>query len=144
MTVRFIEFMPLDGDGRWNEGLVVSRDEIVAAIDAALPLETVARGREPAERYRFRDGRGEIGVIPSVTDAFCESCDRIRLTPEGGLRSCLFALDETDLRAILRSGGTDDDLAVAIGETVAGKWAGHAIGQVHFIRPAKSMSQIGG
>jgi cyclic pyranopterin phosphate synthase len=144
VTVRFIEFMPLDADERWNRSLVVPRDEIVDAIDAVLPLEPVGRDHQPAERYRFRDGRGEIGVIPSVTDAFCDSCDRVRLTPEGGLRNCLFALEETDLRAVMRSGGTDDDLAAAISATVGAKWAGHAIGQVHFIRPSKSMSQIGG
>ena len=144
VTVRFIEFMPLDADERWHRGLVVPRDEIVAAIDAVFPLDAVSRGHEPAERYEFRDGLGSIGVIPSVTDAFCGSCDRVRLTAEGGLRNCLFALDETDLRAVLRSGGSDDDVASAVSETVAAKWAGHAIGQVHFIRPAKSMSQIGG
>jgi cyclic pyranopterin phosphate synthase len=144
VDVRFIEFMPLDGDERWNRDLVVPRDEIVEAIDAVLPLDAVERGHQPAERYRFRDGRGEVGVIPSVTDAFCDSCDRVRLTPEGGLRNCLFALEETDLRAVMRSGGTDDDLAAAITDSVGAKWAGHAIGQVHFIRPAKSMSQIGG
>jgi cyclic pyranopterin phosphate synthase len=144
VTVRFIEFMPLDADERWHRGRVVPRDEIVAAIDAVFPLDAVGRDHDPAERYTFRDGRGSIGVIPSVTDAFCGSCDRVRLTAEGGLRNCLFALDETDLRAVLRSGGSDDDLAEAISDTVAAKWAGHAIGQVHFIRPAKSMSQIGG
>ncbi|MEL7207503.1 MAG: GTP 3',8-cyclase MoaA [Actinomycetota bacterium] len=144
VTVRFIEFMPLDADERWHEGLVVPRDEIVAAVDAAFPLEPMGRARQPAERYRFVDGRGFIGVIPSVTDAFCGSFDRVRLTAEGGLRNCLFALDETDLRAILRGGGTDDDLAAAVESTVGDKWAGHAIGKVHFIRPAKSMSQIGG
>jgi cyclic pyranopterin phosphate synthase len=143
-VVRFIEFMPLDADERWNRSLVVPRDEIVDAIDALLPLEPVGRDHQPAERYRYRDGGGEVGVIPSVTDAFCDSCDRVRLTAEGGLRNCLFALEETDLRAIMRAGGTDDDLATAISDTVGAKWAGHAIGQVHFIRPSKSMSQIGG
>jgi cyclic pyranopterin phosphate synthase len=144
VTVRFIEFMPLDADERWNRDRVVPRDEIVDAIHAAIPLEALGREHQPAERYRFRDGRGEIGVIPSVTDAFCGSCDRVRLTSEGGLRNCLFALDETDLRAIMRSGGDDDALAGAIAESVGAKWAGHSIGQVHFIRPSKSMSQIGG
>jgi cyclic pyranopterin phosphate synthase len=144
VEVRFIEFMPLDADGAWSRDRVVPRDEIVAAIDAAYPLEPVRRANEPAERYRFRDGRGAIGVIPSVTDAFCGTCDRVRLTAEGGLRSCLFALDEHDLRAVLRSGGSDDDLAQLITDAVAAKWAGHQIGRVQFIRPARSMSQIGG
>jgi cyclic pyranopterin phosphate synthase len=144
VTVRFIEFMPLDADEQWNLDRVVSRDEIVDTIDAVFPLEPMSRTNQPAERYRFRDGRGWIGVIPSVTDAFCGSCDRVRLTAEGGLRNCLFSLEETNLRALMRSGGTDDDLAEAVRASVATKWAGHAIGQVHFIRPAKSMSQIGG
>ncbi len=142
--VRFIEFMPLDADGGWTAAQVVSRDEIVATIGAEYPLEAVTRDHDPAERHRYLDGRGEIGVIPSVTDAFCGSCDRVRLTAEGGLRNCLFALDEVDLRGLLRGGGTDDDLAAAVTANVAAKWAGHQINQVHFIRPAKSMSQIGG
>ena len=79
-----------------------------------------------------------------MTRPFCASCDRVRLTAEGSLRSCLFAVRERDLRAVLRSGGTDDDLALAMVEEVASKWAGHAIGQVNFVRPARNMSQIGG
>ena len=145
VTVRFIEFMPLDADERWNRDRVVPRDEIVDAIDAVFPLEPIGREHQPAERYRFRDGRGEIGVIPSVTDAFCGSCDRVRLTAEGGLRNCLFALDETDLRAIMRSGGERRRPGRCHQPSrSAAKWAGHAIGQVHFIRPSKSMCQIGG
>jgi cyclic pyranopterin phosphate synthase len=144
VEVRFIEFMPLDADGAWSADKVVPRDEIVAAVAAAYPLEPVVRDNNPAERYRYRDGQGGIGVIPTVTDAFCGTCDRVRLTAEGGLRNCLFALDEVDLRALLRDGGTDDDLAAAITANVAAKWAGHQINQVHFIRPARSMSQIGG
>jgi cyclic pyranopterin phosphate synthase len=145
VTIRFIEFMPLDATGDWSNDRVVPAAEIVAAIDEVFPLEPIARAHEPAERYRYLDGAGEVGVIPSVTRAFCGSCDRVRLTAEGQLRSCLFAVDETDLRGILRSGGDDDDaLAAAIEQTVAGKWAGHGINQVHFVRPARSMSQIGG
>ena len=102
------------------------------------------RGPEPADRYRYLDGAGHVGVIASVTRPFCASCDRVRLTAEGSLRSCLFAVRERDLRAVLRSGGTDDDLALAMVEEVASKWAGHAIGQVNFVRPARNMSQIGG
>lgn len=144
VQVRFIEFMPLDADGEWSRERVVGRDEIVGAIDAVFPLEAVGRDHEPAERFRYRDGGGEIGVIPSVTDAFCATCDRVRLTAEGGLRSCLFALEEHDLRALLRGDATDDDLAAAVEATVAAKWAGHGIGRIDFIRPARSMSQIGG
>jgi cyclic pyranopterin phosphate synthase len=144
VQVRFIEFMPLDADGAWQAEQVVSRDEIVAAIEAVYPLEAIIRDQHPAELYRYSDGAGEIGIIPSVTDAFCGSCDRVRLTAEGGLRNCLFALEEEDLRGLLRSGGTDDDLAAAVVANIGAKWAGHQINQVHFIRPARSMSQIGG
>jgi cyclic pyranopterin phosphate synthase len=144
VVVRFIEFMPLDADGGWRADAVVPRDEIVAAIDAVYPLEPLTRGAEPAERFRYRDGGGEIGVVASVTDAFCGTCDRIRLTADGQLRSCLFALDETDVRALLRGGASDDDVAAAIERCVHAKWAGHAINQVQFIRPRRSMSQIGG
>ena len=144
VTVRFIEWMPLDADERWREGAVVSQAEIVAAIDAVYPVDPVARGHQPAERFLYRDGRGEVGVIPSVTRPFCEACDRIRLTAEGELRSCLFATDEVDLRSLVRGGASDDELAAAIRRCVAAKAAGHMIGQVQFIRPRRSMSQIGG
>ncbi len=144
VQVRFIEFMPLDADGAWRAEQVVSRDEIVAAIGAVYPLEAITRDHHPAELYRYSDGGGEIGIIPTVTAAFCGSCDRVRLTAEGGLRNCLFALEEEDLRGLLRGGGTDDDLAAAVVANIGAKWAGHQINQVHFIRPARSMSQIGG
>jgi len=146
VSVRFIEFMPLDASGEWSADKVVSRDEIVAAIDAVYPIESHHEhdGSEPAETFRYQDGAGEFGVIASVTDAFCGTCDRVRLTADGQLRSCLFALEETDLRAVLRDGGSDDDLAAAVTRCVAGKWAGHMVNEVHFIRPRRSMSQIGG
>ncbi len=144
VEVRFIEFMPLDADGAWGHEKVVPGREVVAAIDAVHPLEAVPRGHDPAERHRFVDGLGQIGVIPTVTDAFCGSCDRVRLTAEGGFRNCLFAIEETDLRALLRGGATDDDVAAAVQASVTAKWAGHQIDQVQFIRPPRSMSQIGG
>jgi GTP 3',8-cyclase len=149
VIVRFIEFMPLDASGEWTSDKVVPRDEIIAAINAVYPLDAIdldqdgAHG-EPAERYRYRDGRGEVGVIASVTHAFCATCDRVRLTADGQVRACLFALEETDLRSVLREGGSDDELASAVERTVKSKWAGHAIGQATFIRPRRSMSQIGG
>lgn len=150
--VRFIEFMPLDAQQEWTNDQVVTQDEIVSTINAAFPLEVVpesVRGSDPAALWRYTDGGGtsgggDIGVIPSVTHAFCESCDRVRLTAEGSLRHCLFATRELDLRTLLREGASDDDLADAIRAEVGAKWAGHQINQVHFIRPAKSMSQIGG
>jgi len=152
--------MPLDGAGEWSADRVVPAGEIVQRVGAVYPLVPAGgggtgarpagepvrggRGPEPADRYRYVDGAGYVGVIASVTRPFCANCDRVRLTAEGSLRSCLFAVRERDLRAVLRGGGTDDDLAEAIVAEVASKWAGHAIGQVNFVRPARSMSQIGG
>ena len=144
VSVRFIEVMPLDADRSWSEDRLVPYDEIVAVLDAEFGLERLDQGSAPAQSFRYRDGTGEVGVIASVTRSFCSSCDRIRLTAEGQLRNCLFAVDETDLRAILRGGGTDDDLAAAIGGSVASKWAGHQVGTVTFVQPRRTMSQIGG
>ena len=147
VQVRFIEFMPLDAQQAWTNDQVVTQDEIVARVAEVFPLEEVpgsVRGSAPAARWRHLDGAGEIGVIPSVTHAFCDSCDRVRLTAEGSLRHCLFATRELDLRALLRDGASDEELAEAIRGEVGAKWAGHQINQVHFIRPSKSMSQIGG
>ena len=141
---RFIEFMPLDADGAWTRDQVVPAEETVAAIDAVYPLEPVAHGPEPATRYRYSDGRGEIGVIPSVTRPFCGDCDRVRITADGQFRTCLFAVDELDVRALLRSGASDDDLAAALDGAVGTKWAGHSIGQVTFTKPRRYMSHIGG
>lgn len=144
LTVRFIEYMPLDADGAWDRDAVVPGEEIVAAIGAVYPLDPAERGTAPAARWRYRDGGGEIGVVPSVTEPFCSTCDRIRVTADGRMRACLFSTDETDLRAVLRAGGSDDDLAAAMAGNVAAKGPGHLIGQPTFIRPLRSMSQIGG
>jgi len=144
VQVRFIEWMPLDGGEGWSNDQVVPQAEIVARLHARFPLEPLRRGHEPAERFRYLDGRGEVGVIPSVTRPFCDKCDRLRLTADGQLRSCLFSLDDHDLRAVLRAGGDDDALSKVIEACVGSKWAGHAINQVHFVRPRRSMSQIGG
>jgi cyclic pyranopterin phosphate synthase len=144
VVVRYIEFMPLDAEGGWKVSDVVPAAEIVAAIAARWPVEPVASGSDPAQRWRYLDGRGEFGVIPSVTQKFCGDCDRIRLTADGALRSCLFATDETDLRGPLRAGASDDELADLVRSTVAAKWAGHGITTVEFRRPRRSMSQIGG
>ena len=144
VVVRFIEFMPLDADKTWGRDAVVSLDEIVRRIGDVYPLEPVPRSSAPASRFRYLDGGGEIGVVASVTQSFCSSCDRIRLTAEGKFRNCLFALDEYDLRTPLRTGVSDDELAEVVRGAVGAKWAGHQINQVHFIRPSKSMSQIGG
>ena len=144
LIVRFIEFMPLDGGGGWRNDQVVTQAEIVSQIAAVFPIEPIVRGHSPAERFRYLDGRGEVGVIASVTQPFCDQCDRIRLTADGQLRNCLFSLEDHDLRDVLRGGGDDDALSDAIEACVTAKWAGHAINQVQFVRPNRSMSQIGG
>jgi cyclic pyranopterin phosphate synthase len=145
IEVRFIEFMPLDASDEWQRATVVGQDEIVAALAAEWPLEQVpARGAAPADRWRYLDGGGTVGVIPTVTKPFCGDCDRVRLTADGQFRTCLFATDEFDLRAAMRSGESDDQLAARIEGAVGTKWAGHQINQVNFIRPVRTMSQIGG
>ena len=145
VEVRFIEYMPLDAEGGWTQSTVVSQDEIVAAIGAVYPLEQVpARGAAPADRWRYLDGRGTVGVIPSVTKPFCGDCDRVRLTADGQFRTCLFATNEFDLRVLLRNGADDATIAAEIQRAVGTKWAGHNIGTVAFVRPKRSMSQIGG
>ncbi|HYM96403.1 MAG TPA: GTP 3',8-cyclase MoaA [Candidatus Sulfotelmatobacter sp.] len=144
--VRFIEFMPLDADGQWSADAVVQSRDIIEAIDREFPLEPAVDARPaPATRFRFKDGsRGGIGVIPSVSDAFCRVCNRIRLTADGRLRTCLFSLREHDLRGPMRTGASDRELAEAIAAGVWEKEEGHKIGQADFVRPARSMSQIGG
>ena len=145
VEVRFIEFMPLDASDEWQRSKVVGQDEIVAELAEVWPLELVpARGAAPADRWRYLDGRGTVGVIPTVTKPFCGDCDRVRLTADGQFRTCLFATDEFDLRAALRNGETDEQIAERIRAAVGTKWAGHQINQVNFIRPTRTMSQIGG
>ncbi|MEY4338233.1 MAG: molybdenum cofactor biosynthesis protein MoaA [Actinomycetota bacterium] len=145
VEVRFIEFMPLDATGHWMNDKVVGQDEIVAAIHAVHPLEVVpARGAAPANTWRYLDGGGTVGVIPSVTKPFCGDCDRVRLTADGQFRTCLFATTEFDLRRLMRDGATDDELVAEIQRAVGTKWAGHQINQVTFVRPRRTMSQIGG
>ncbi len=144
VEVRFIEFMPLDADGIWTNDLVVGVDQILARVNEASPVEPVERTSAPATRYRFADGVGAVGIVASVSDSFCSTCDRVRLTADGQFRNCLFAVTETDVRALLRSGAGDDEVAAALEGSVAAKWAGHQINRVNFIRPRRSMSQIGG
>jgi cyclic pyranopterin phosphate synthase len=145
IEVRFIEFMPLDASGTWDNAQVFSQEEIVAAISKVFPLELMpARGAAPADRWRYLDGKGTVGVIPTVTKPFCGDCDRVRLTADGQFRTCLFATNEFDLRVMLRNGADDDAIAAEIKRAVGTKWAGHNIGNVTFVRPRRSMSQIGG
>jgi GTP 3',8-cyclase len=143
--VRFIEFMPLDADHAWDMDKVLTGEEIRAAIDAVYPLE--AEPREPhatARTYRFADGRGRIGFINPVSEPFCGDCDRIRLTADGKLRTCLFSLGETDLRAPLRSGASDDDLERVVRDAVWRKELKHRVNEPGFVQPARTMSAIGG
>jgi len=144
VVVRFIEFMPLDADEQWGHDRVVPLQKVIADIHEVFPIEPIARTSAPATRYRYLDGMGEIGVIATVTEKFCDTCDRIRLTADGHFRNCLFAVREYNLRDALRGGATDDELAAVIEGAVTDKWAGHGIDTVHFIRPKRNMSQIGG
>jgi cyclic pyranopterin phosphate synthase len=143
--IRFIEYMPLDADHSWTPDQVLTGEEIRAAIDAVYPLE--AEPREPsatARVYRFADGDGRIGFINPVSEPFCGDCNRIRLTADGRLRTCLFSLNETELREPLRSGAADDDLAEIIRDAVWRKELKHHVGEPGFIQPARTMSAIGG
>jgi GTP 3',8-cyclase len=146
--VRFIEYMPLDGSGEWSREGVVSAASIVETIGEHWPLEPLASPdadpAEPATRYRFTDGIGEIGVIPTVTEPFCGTCDRLRVTADGAIRNCLFATRETPLKDLLRHGGTDEQIADALRGAVWAKLPGHGINEPGFLRPARSMSMIGG
>jgi cyclic pyranopterin phosphate synthase len=143
--VRFIEYMPLDAEHSWERAKVVSSRHVIERIGETFPLEPTSRGAEPATTYRFADGApGAIGVIGSVTEPFCDTCNRLRLTAEGSVRACLFALEETDLRGPMRAGSSDRDLEALIRSTVRAKWSGHRINHPDFIQPDRSMSMIGG
>ena len=143
--VRFIEYMPLDAQGAWNMQAVVPGAEILARIHAVFPLAPVTgNGSEPATVYRFADGRGSIGVIASVTEPFCDQCNRIRITADGQLRTCLFSILEHNLKGLLRSGATDEEIADFILAAVWKKEPGHKINQPDFVKPTRSMSAIGG
>jgi cyclic pyranopterin phosphate synthase len=143
--IRFIEYMPLDAQHAWERSKVVPAARILEAIDAAYPLAPDGPTNEPATTYGFADGApGRIGVIPSVTQPFCDTCNRLRLTAEGQFRTCLFALEETDLRGPMRDGASDEDLERLIREAVWTKWSGHRINHPDFVQPSRSMSMIGG
>ncbi len=143
--VRFIEFMPLDADHAWTRDKVLPNAEIVAMIDAVYPLEPVGRERHgTARRYRFADGNGSMGFISPVSEPFCGDCNRIRLTAEGELRTCLFSLTETDLRGPLRAGATDAELEEIVRDAVWRKELKHHVNDPGFVQPARTMSRIGG
>jgi cyclic pyranopterin phosphate synthase len=144
-VVRFIEFMPLDADHSWSADKVLPNEEIRRLINEAYPLEQVGRDRHgTSRRWRFADGQGEIGFISPVSEPFCGDCNRIRLTAEGMLRTCLFSLNETDLREPMRAGASDAELEAIVRDAVWRKELKHHIGDEGFIQPARSMSRIGG
>jgi cyclic pyranopterin phosphate synthase len=143
--VRFIEYMPLDGDRAWKADQVLTGAEIRAAIHAVYPLDEAERDPHATARvHRFADGRGRIGFISPVSEPFCGDCNRLRLTADGRLRTCLFSLNETDLRAPLRAGATDDELEQIIRTAVWAKELKHHVNEPGFIQPARTMSAIGG
>jgi cyclic pyranopterin phosphate synthase len=152
--LRFIEHMPLDADHTWTRREMVTADEMLAALGATYTLRPRGeRAHAPAEEFDVLDGPdrdawamtpGRLGVIASVTRPFCRECDRLRLTADGQLRTCLFAQRETDLRAPLRNGATEAELADLIIGAVAAKQAGHGIGRADFVQPTRTMSAIGG
>jgi cyclic pyranopterin phosphate synthase len=146
VEVRFIEYMPLDAEERWAGDRVIPSAALRDRIDAVFPLvPSNGSHSQPARSFRFADGApGGVGFVSSVTEPFCDTCNRIRITADGQFRSCLFSLEESDLRAPLRAGATDEDLEAVIRRAVRAKWAGHRIGRPDFVRPGRSMSMIGG
>lgn len=146
LEVRFIEYMPLDASSAWERGKVLFATDIRDALQREFaPLLPIERPTgSPASEYVFADGLGRIGFIPTVSEPFCEACDRFRLTADGKLRNCLFSLDEVDLRTPLRLGASDEAIAERMRRSIHGKWAGHRVNADDFVQPARTMSAIGG
>jgi cyclic pyranopterin phosphate synthase len=146
VVLRYIEFMPLDSARVWLKELVVPGREILSRLEQAFGLRPLPalHASETARRWCFADGRGEIGIIAPVSEPFCGHCNRLRLTADGHLRSCLFSLTEHDVRSPLRSGATDDELRDLLRKVVGAKEARHHIGEPDFVPPSRSMSCIGG
>jgi cyclic pyranopterin phosphate synthase len=143
--VRFIEFMPLDAEHSWTQARVLTGAEILAAIGAVFPLEPEPRAPSSTARvYRFADGQGRIGFINPISEPFCADCNRIRLTADGRLRTCLFSLRETDLRTPMREGADDAELERMIRDAVWRKELKHHVGEPGFVQPTRTMSAIGG
>jgi cyclic pyranopterin phosphate synthase len=144
--LRFIEQMPLDAQHGWSRDDMVTADEILASLQSAFVLTPAEepRGSAPAERFVVDGGPATVGVIASVTRPFCGDCDRVRLTADGQVRTCLFAREESDLRAALRGGASDEDLAERWLVAMRGKAAGHGIDDPSFLQPSRPMSAIGG
>jgi len=145
LALRFIEQMPLDAGGIWERSSLVTADDIYADLSQKFELTPCdGRGSSPAEEFFVNGGPATVGIIGSVTRPFCGACDRLRLTSDGQLRSCLFSLEEMDLRIAMRSGASDEDIAQRFRKTVAGKLPGHGINDPKFIQPQRPMSAIGG
>ena len=145
--VRYIEFMPLDAQNLWDRGKVLLADEIIAMLSREIaPLVPVPDPdpRAPATEYAFADGVGRVGFIASVSRPFCLNCNRIRLTADGKLRYCLFAMEEDDVKGLMRSGAGDDEIAALVRRNMAGKWVGHEINSAKFVAPPRPMYSIGG
>jgi GTP 3',8-cyclase len=144
-AVRFIEFMPLDADRSWSREQVLPNEDVRAIIETRYELEPVGRERSgTARRWRFADGGGEIGFISPVTQPFCGDCNRIRITAEGELRTCLFSMTETDLREPLRAGASDAEIEQIVRDAVWRKELKHHVNEPGFVQPARTMSRIGG
>jgi cyclic pyranopterin phosphate synthase len=147
IEIRYIEFMPLDAQGLWLRDKVLTADEMIAMLGREIsPLEEVPDRdpRAPATDYRFADGTGTVGFIASVSRPFCLNCNRLRLTADGKVRYCLFAIEETDVRTLLRSGAPDEAVADAVRGCISEKWIGHQINSVQFVPPPRPMYSIGG
>ena len=145
LALRFIEQMPLDAGGIWERSALVTADDIYADLSTRYELTPCdGRGSSPAEEFFVNGGPATVGIIGSVTRPFCGACDRLRLTSDGQLRSCLFSLEEMDLRTAMRNGASDEDIAARFRKTVAGKLPGHGINDPKFIQPQRPMSAIGG
>jgi cyclic pyranopterin phosphate synthase len=146
LEMRFIEYMPIGAD-QWERGKVYFAHEILDQLEREVaPLVPVEDydPRAPAMEFRYTDGGGKVGIIASISRPFCMSCNRIRLTAEGKLRNCLFALDEIDMKPLLRGGASAAEIAQAIRGNVADKWEGHEINTARFVKPARTMHAIGG
>ncbi|MGH9631371.1 MAG: GTP 3',8-cyclase MoaA, partial [Bryobacteraceae bacterium] len=147
IEIRYIEFMPLDAQGLWDRSKVLTADRILETLSSEIsPLvETPDRDpRAPATDYGYSDGIGTVGFIASVSRPFCLNCNRLRLTADGKLRYCLFAVEETDVKDLLRNGGSDEQIAETIRSNVRGKWIGHEINTARFVPPPRPMYAIGG
>jgi GTP 3',8-cyclase len=147
IEIRYIEFMPLDAQGIWERDRVLTMDTMIGMLQREIgPLEEIpdADPRAPATEYRFKDGVGRVGFIASVSKPFCLNCNRVRLTSDGKLRYCLFAIEETDVKALLRSNAPDSEIVAAVRRCVADKWIGHEINTQKFVPPPRPMYSIGG